>query len=80
MYKRQYYDPVNAAELAAWVNYVTPVVGAKEVLEATDPEMAANPLIFPDENFLKNTQAFRALNGQEEQRFSTAWQNLLLGA
>ena len=75
-----YYDPVNAAELAAWVNYVTPVVGAKEVLEATDPEMAANPLIFPDENFLKNTQAFRALNGQEEQRFSTAWQNLLLGA
>jgi spermidine/putrescine transport system substrate-binding protein len=75
-----YYDPINAAELAAWVNYVTPVVGAKEVLEQTDPELAANPLIFPDENFLKNTQAFRALSGQEEQRFSTKWQNLLLGA
>ena len=75
-----YYDPVNAAELAAWVNFVTPVVGAKEVLMETDPELAANPLIFPDEEFLKNTQAFRALTGQEEQRFSTKWQNLLLGA
>jgi hypothetical protein len=24
--------------------------------------------------------AFRALTGQEEQRFATAWQNVLLGA
>jgi spermidine/putrescine transport system substrate-binding protein len=75
-----YYDPVNAAELAAWVNYVTPVVGAKEVLEQTDPELASNVLIFPDEQFLQNTKAFRPLTGQEEQRFSTKWQNLLLGA
>jgi len=75
-----YYDPANAAELAAWVNYVTPVVGAKEVLAQTDPELANNPLIFPDEAFLAKTQAFRALTGQEEQLFATKWQNLLLGA
>lgn len=75
-----YYDPVNAAELAAWVNYVTPVVGAKEVLMETDPELANNPLIFPDAALLSKTHSFRALTGQEEQRFATAWQNVLLGA
>ncbi len=75
-----YYDPVNAAELAAYVNYVTPVVGAKEEMLKTDPALAENPLIFPSEEFLSNVHAFRALTGQEEQRFATAWQNVLLGA
>jgi spermidine/putrescine transport system substrate-binding protein len=75
-----YYDPVNAAELAAYVNYVTPVVGAKEEMMKTDPALAENPLIFPSEEFLSNVYAFRALTGQEEQRFATAWQNVLLGA
>jgi spermidine/putrescine transport system substrate-binding protein len=75
-----YYDPVNAAELAAYVNYVTPVVGAKEEMLKADPELAENPLIFPSEEFLSNVFAFRALTGQEEQRFATAWQNVLLGA
>ncbi len=75
-----YYDPVNAAELAAYVNYVTPVVGAKEEMMKTDPALAENPLIFPSEEFLSNVHAFRALTGQEEQRFATAWQNVLLGA
>lgn len=75
-----YYDPVNAAELAAYVNYVTPVVGAKEEMMKTDPALAENPLIFPSEEFLSNVHAFRPLTGQEEQRFATKWQNLLLGA
>lgn len=75
-----YYDPVNAAELAAYVNYVTPVVGAKEEMMKTDPELAENPLIFPSDEFLANVHAFRPLTGQEEQRFATKWQNLLLGA
>ncbi|MEY3624755.1 MAG: hypothetical protein RL696_136 [Actinomycetota bacterium] len=75
-----YYDPVNAAELAAYVNYVTPVVGAKEEMMKIDPELAENPLIFPSEEFLSNVHTFRALTGQEEQRFATAWQNVLLGA
>jgi spermidine/putrescine transport system substrate-binding protein len=75
-----YYDPANAAELAAWVNYVTPVVGAKEEAMKIDPALAENQLIFPSEETLSKTHAFRALNGQEEQRFAAAWQNVLLGA
>ena len=41
------YDPVVAAKLAAYVNYISPVKGAKEELEKTDPEIANNELIFP---------------------------------
>lgn len=75
-----YYDPKNAAELAAWVNYITPVVGAYEEAVKLDPELAENKLIFPDEEFLSRTHSFRALDAQEEQVFSTAWQRVLLGA
>ena len=75
-----YYDPVNAAELAAWVNYITPVVGAYEEAVKLDPELAENKLIFPDEAFLASTHAFRALSAQEEQSFATAWGRVQLGA
>ncbi|MFM7014525.1 MAG: PotD/PotF family extracellular solute-binding protein [Actinomycetota bacterium] len=75
-----YYDPVNAAELAAWVNYITPVVGAYDEALKIDPALANNELIFPTEDTLSRTHAFRALSGAEEQRFSAAWQRVILGA
>jgi spermidine/putrescine transport system substrate-binding protein len=75
-----YYDPKNAAELAAWVNYITPVVGAYEEAIKLDPELAENKLIFPDEAFLASTHGFRALSAQEEQVFVTAWGRVQLGA
>ena len=75
-----YYEPENAAELALWVNYITPVVGAQDAAAAIDPELAENQLIFPNTDTLARSQAFRSLSGAEEQRFSSAWQNLLLGA
>ena len=75
-----YYDPKVAAELAAWVNYVTPVVGAKEEAMKIDPALAENQLIFPSEDFLKNTHGFRALSAEESVKFSQAFQDVLLGA
>jgi spermidine/putrescine transport system substrate-binding protein len=75
-----YYDPVNAAELAAYVNYITPVVGAYEEAIKIDPELAENKLIFPDEEFLSLANGFRALTAQEEQSFATAWGRGQLGA
>jgi spermidine/putrescine transport system substrate-binding protein len=45
------YDPENQAQIAEYVNYVTPVEGVKEVLQAKDPKLANNQLIFPDEKF-----------------------------
>ncbi len=61
------YDPVIAAQIAAYVNYVTPVKGAKEVIAKSDPELANNQLIFPDEATLAKVKQFNseALNNQD---------------
>jgi len=72
-----YYQPDIAAELAAWVNYITPVAGAKEAAVALDPELADNPLIFPTEADLAKTFIFKELTDAEEQEYSAAWQKLL---
>jgi spermidine/putrescine transport system substrate-binding protein len=64
------YDPVIAAQIAAWVNYVTPVKGAKEALAAEDPELAESPLIFPSDEVLANVKIFKSLTEEEETYFN----------
>ena len=51
-----YYDPTVAAEVAAYVNYICPVDGAKEEMEKIDPALANSPLIFPTEEDLAKVQ------------------------
>ncbi|KQX06528.1 MULTISPECIES: ABC transporter substrate-binding protein [unclassified Leifsonia] len=75
-----YYEPEVAAEVAAWVNYITPVVGAKEAAAAIDPELADNQLIFPDDTTLSKASVFRTLTGAEEQKYQAEFQAILLGA
>ncbi|MES2093976.1 MAG: spermidine/putrescine ABC transporter substrate-binding protein [Actinomycetota bacterium] len=75
-----YYQPEVAAQVAAWVNYITPVVGAKEAMQAIDPALADNQLIFPDEATLAKTKVFRTLTGAEESKFGAAFQAVLLGS
>ena len=69
------YDPEIAAQIAAYVNYVTPVKGAKEVLLKTDPELANNQLIFPDDATLAKVKQFNseALNNQD---YIEKWQSV----
>ena len=64
------YDPTIAAQIAAWVNYVTPVKGAQDVLAAEDPELAENPLIFPPPEVLANVKIFKSLAEDEESVFN----------
>ena len=70
------YDPAIAARIAAYINYVTPVKGAKEELAKTDPETANNPLIFPDDETLAQTNQFdsEALDNGD---YITLWQGVL---
>jgi spermidine/putrescine transport system substrate-binding protein len=74
-----YYEPEVAAEVAAWVNYITPVDGAKEAALAIDPELAENQLIFPDADTLAQSKIFRGLSAQEENEYQAAFQAILLG-
>ncbi|MEV8360433.1 spermidine/putrescine ABC transporter substrate-binding protein [Microbacterium sp. NPDC076895] len=75
-----YYQPEVAAEVAAWVNYITPVVGAQEAMTDIDPEMVDNQLIFPDEATLANAYIFRALSNQEQEKYNAEFEAVGLGA
>lgn len=72
-----YYDPAVAAEVAAYVHYISPVEGARAVLEGTDPELANNPLIFPDDSMLSKVRVFRTLSAAEESDFSAKFQSAI---
>ena len=61
-----YYDPVNAAELAAYIWYVSPVTGAKEAVMDIAPELADSELIFPTEATLSNAHIVKAFTEEEE--------------
>jgi spermidine/putrescine transport system substrate-binding protein len=70
------YDPAVAAKIAAYVNYVTPVKGAREELAKSDAETASNTLIFPDDELLAQLRQYdsEALNNDEH---ITRWQQVL---
>jgi spermidine/putrescine transport system substrate-binding protein len=69
-----YYDPVIAAEVAAYVNYVCPVKGAQAEMEKIAPELATSEYIFPTEKTLANLNVFRSLTPAEESAWSEAFQ------
>ena len=71
-----YYQPAVMAEVEAWVNYIPPVKGTKEELEAIDPELASNELIVPSDQVLQGAHVFRGLTNEEEQQFSSAYADL----
>ncbi|MGW7351192.1 spermidine/putrescine ABC transporter substrate-binding protein [Streptomyces sp. Z26] len=72
-----YYQPRTAAELAAWVNYICPVTGAKAEMERIDKDVAANPLIFPDAEMIAKGHPFRQLTEREEERYEGRFADLI---
>jgi spermidine/putrescine transport system substrate-binding protein len=68
-----YYEPEVAARLAAWVNYICPVDGAREAMTKVDPTLVDNPLIFPDTQFLSKAFSFMSTDEKTRQRYETAY-------
>ena len=71
------YDPKIAAQIAAYVNYVTPVKGAQEELAKTDPETANNPLIFPTDEMLAGVHPFDRGRRSNNEEYIETWQKVL---
>ncbi len=69
-----YYDPVVAAEVAAYVNYVCPVKGAQAEMEKIAPELATSEYIFPTEKTSSRLHVFRSLTPDEESVWAEAFQ------
>ncbi|MFB9237858.1 spermidine/putrescine ABC transporter substrate-binding protein [Plantactinospora siamensis] len=72
-----YYDPAVAAKVAAFVNYICPVQGAQAEMEKLDPELAKNPLIFPDDALLGKAKVFMALTDQQEREYESKFQQVI---
>jgi spermidine/putrescine transport system substrate-binding protein len=73
------YRPDVQADIAEYVNYVTPVDGVKEILAKREPELANNELIFPSESFTKKCTIQPTPTGEEEQKITAAFEAVLNG-
>ncbi len=66
------YDPVQAAQITAWVGYVSPVLGVQEELRAQGlPELADDPLLFPDNATKSRLFTWGGLSADDETKLET---------
>jgi len=70
------YRPAIAAQIAAWVNFIVPVKGAKEELVKIDEDLADNVLIFPTDEMLTKVKRFKSLDEDEETYFNDQFSTL----
>jgi spermidine/putrescine transport system substrate-binding protein len=66
------YEPSVAAKIAAYVNYIPPVKGVKEIFEKKSPKLASNPLIFPPEEIAAKLHPYPALSQGDERKMQEA--------
>ncbi|MEK6276431.1 MAG: spermidine/putrescine ABC transporter substrate-binding protein [Actinomycetota bacterium] len=75
------YRPEVQADIAAYVNYVTPVAGVQEILVKRDPELGNNELIFPPPSLTRGCSADPNPPGsaQDQQDVTEAFQDVVTG-
>lgn len=65
-----FYDTANAARVAAYVQYISPVDGIGADLAAIEPALADSPLIFPPEDVQARLEVFnQELSSKDEEKF-----------
>ena len=65
------YDPANAARITQAVQYISPVVGVREELTRAGGEaarLAANPILFPDDETRRRLYFWSGLDAADEDR------------
>lgn len=72
-----YYQPKQAAVVADYVNYVTPVHGAQAAMRTLDAPLAKNPLIFPPASTLARLHSFKNLAPAEEKVYEEMFQKVI---
>jgi spermidine/putrescine transport system substrate-binding protein len=72
-----FYQPAIAAEVAQYVGYVSPVVGAQEEAKKLDPELAQNRWVFPSEEQFKMVKFFIIMDAAKDSLYRQEWQKIL---
>ena len=70
------YDIPVAAQIAAYVYYVSPVEGIGAAIEALDPGASTNPLLFPPPEVVAKQQNFQFLSPEIEDVLNALYANL----
>jgi spermidine/putrescine transport system substrate-binding protein len=88
------YDPEVAAQIAEYVNYITPVPGAQEIVRQHAEEaeadgdqetadylnaVADSPLVFPTEEMLNNLYSYKVLDEEEERQWNELFDEVVQG-
>src|SRR6266550_4698445 len=73
------YNPKVQADIAEWVNYVTPVKGVKQILAKRDPALARSKLIFPTKQFTANCTYEPVLGGAQGRQVTEAFDRVVNG-
>jgi spermidine/putrescine transport system substrate-binding protein len=73
------YEPENQAQIAEYVNYVSPVSGVKPILQKKDPALADNELIFPSDQFVENCWNQVSPPEEDVTEVEEAFQNVVTG-
>ncbi len=66
------YEPEIAAKIALYVNYLSPCKGVRELVEAEDPDLANNPLVFPPDEIRAKLHPYPALSDADERTMKEA--------
>ncbi len=88
------YDPEVAAQIAEYVNYITAVPGAQEIISqhADDAEadgdmetaeylraVADSPLVFPTQDMLERLHSYKVLDEEEERLWNELFDEVIAG-
>jgi spermidine/putrescine transport system substrate-binding protein len=74
-----YYDPVNAAQLAAWNYYLCPVKGAQDEIARFDKSAVHSPFIFLDDKAMANGHSFMSISTDKDQELQRQFNEVLSG-
>ena len=72
-----YYEPEIAAMVAAYVQYISPVNGAQQAMEALDPSLVDSQWIFPSEETFANSYVFMTLTPEQNEQYERDFQRAI---
>ena len=77
------YQPKIAAQMAAWINYITPVPEARPILEKSSDsytrQIASSPLVFTTPEMESQLYSYKNLSPDEEQEWNELFNTVLEG-
>jgi spermidine/putrescine transport system substrate-binding protein len=77
------YQPDVAAQMTAWINYISPVPQAQEILKSSNDaytrKVASSPLVFPTPEMESRLHHYKNLEGEEEELWDDLFNEVVQG-